>query len=164
MIIKSFLLNSGSKEMDVDGTTPKIFSYTASATAILKKLKFGIIDTGACPSNKFGAITALSNGVLIQTVIGGSTTTIATLKDNGDLWTISEETDFGSSATLSILGTITPQGFLNTTNGFSGCIKFPESHKADRILLSTDDTVQAVVQDDIEGLDFFRMTIELGIE
>lgn len=164
MITKQPLLLSASKEMNVNGGTPKTFSYSPAARSILRKMKIILIDDGTSTSIKFGSITGLTNGVLIQTVIGATTTTLATFKDNGDLTSHCDQVSFGSSAVLSILGIVTPQGFLNSTDVMEGSIEFPKASEVDAIILEAGDTIQAVVQDDLTNIDLFRITVELGTQ
>lgn len=163
ILIKSLLL-SGSKEMKVDGTTPKTFSYTATATSLVRKIRIAMIDDGASTAIKFGSITGLTNGILIQSVIGGVTSTIATLKDNGDIITHFSGLNFGSSAVLSILGLVTPQGYLDSTDVIVGAMAFAEYPGVVDIILRSGDKIQAVVQDNLTSIDFLRMTVEIGTE
>lgn len=150
------LLNSGSKNMNVNGGTPKTFSYTVSADSQLVKLICLLKDEGATDFTKFGAITALSNGVLIQVTQGGNTRTVATLKDNGDLCTMFPTNQFGNGAVLSILSVVTPEGFGDTNNCFMGEVTFD-----DPIILANGDSISVIIQDNLSTIDVFQMSCGL---
>lgn len=161
MIIKVPLQLSGSSEMDVDGTTPKVFSHTADQPMKLISIRITLIDEGASDFTKFGVLSTLSNGILIQTVIGGVTTTLATLKDNGDVVGFCDDAYFGSGSVLSLLGISTPQGFLNANDIFIGNADFSGDARVD-IILNNGDIIKAIVQDNITALDAFRIYVKLG--
>lgn len=154
------LLNAGTKAMNVNGGTPKTFSYSPGGVAIASVIALSCVlkDDGATDFTKFGAITALTNGVLLQWSIGGNTQTLTTIKDNSDLThTFSYNQHFGNSATLSILSIVTPQGFGNSTNVFRGILKFLTP-----ITLTGSDAINAIVQDNLSGIDVFTMSAIIG--
>lgn len=148
------LLNAGSKAMNVNGGTPKTFSYSPGSGAVaIAGLSCLLKDDGATDFTKFGAITALTNGILLQWSIGGNTQTLATIKDNSDMThAFPHNQHFGNSATLSILSIVTPQGFGNSTNVFRGVLKFDEP-----IILSGTDAINAIVQDNLTSIDVLNM-------
>lgn len=150
MITQVFpLLNAGSKTMNVNGSSVnKNFSF--AATGYMEAISLSVIlkDDGDTSLNKFGAITALTNGIVISTTQSATTRTIATVKDNMDLVnTFSDDQHFGNSATLSILGVVTPEGFGSSTNIFKGKIDFPKP-----IPLNNGDTIDSLIQDDLSGI------------
>lgn len=149
------LLNSGSKAMNVNGGTPKTFSYSpGSGTVGLQGISCTLKDDGTTDLTKFGAITALSNGVLVQYSLSGNTYTVSTLIDNSDLChTFPHHQHFGSSATLSILSVVTPEGFGNSTNIFRGILIFDNP-----IILDSSDAINAIVQDNLTSIDVFNMS------
>lgn len=155
------LLNSGSKAMNVNGGTPKTFSYSPGSGSIaVLGLSCLLKDDGATDFTKFGAITALTNGVLIQWSIGGTTQTVSTIKDNSDLThTFPSNQHFGNSATLSILSIVTPQGFGNSTNVFRGILLFDEP-----IILTGSDAINGIVQDNLTSVDVFTMSAMIAID
>lgn len=161
IVIIQQLLNAGSKAMNVNGGTPKTFTYSPGSGAVaLAGLSCLLKDDGSTDFTKFGAITALTNGVLLQWSIGGSTQTIATLKDNSDLThTFASNQHFGNSATLSILSIITPQGFGNSTNVFRGVLIFDPP-----VILSNSDAVNAIVQDNLTSIDVLNMSAIVRID
>lgn len=154
------LLLSNSKSMNVDGTTPKTFIYTAPQALAILGISCILKDEGNTSLNKFGAITALTNGILIQATIGGITSTIMTIKDNSDLCKIFEVNQFGNSAALSILGIVTPEGFGASNNIFVGNTEFKNPFT---LILNQDDTIQAVVQDNLTNIDILEMTVKLWL-
>lgn len=161
VVILQQLLNSGSKAMNVNGGTPKTFSYSpGSGSVALLGLSCLLKDDGSTDFTKFGAITALTNGVLIQYSIGGTTQTLATIKDNSDVThSFHVNQHFGNSATLSILSIVTPQGFGNSTNVFRGVLVFGTP-----ITLTGSDAINAIVQDNLSAVDVFTMSAILGLD
>lgn len=159
-LLRPLLNPGGSKDMNVNGAPPKTFSFTPLKELRLCGLQICMIDEGASTATKFGAITALTNGILIQTVINNVTSTVATIRDNGDLSTIFKRPYFGSGAVLSILGNITPVGFLSTNNAFIAELDLRSKDDSDIILLPGD-LVQVVIRDDLTGIEFLRLTAEL---
>lgn len=159
-IIKN-LLNSGSKSMNVDGTTPKSFLYTASQPIALLGLSCVLKDDGTTSFNKFGAITALTNGLLLQLTIGGVTTEITTIKDNADLCNRFHFNQFGNGAVLSILGVGTPQGFGDTNDAFIG---FMEFNSPIYPILQSGDTIEAIVQDNLTNIDLLEIAAKIYTE
>lgn len=152
------LLDSSTKGMNVNGSSVnKTYSYSpGSGTVRIKSLSVLLQDEGTTSFNKFGAITALTNGIVIQWSKGGSTTTFATIKDNSDVTNIfSDMQHFGNSAVLSILSVVTPQGFGNTNNVFRGKTLFNGGDN----LLSDSDSISAIVKDNLTNID----TLEMGV-
>lgn len=152
------LLNSGSKNMNVDGSSVnKVFSYSpgnGNSTQIIG-LSCTLRDEGTTSLNKFGAITALTNGLLIQATVSGVTTTIATIKDNADLSNIFHYNQYGNSSVLSLLGIVTPQGFGNSNNVFVGHFDIELKQS---ILLTDTDSISVTIQDNLSGIDTLQVT------
>lgn len=155
------LLLSGSKAMNVNGGTPKTFTYSpGSGNVRVIALSCLLKDDGTTDMTKFGAITALTNGVLLQWSIDGSTQTMATIKDNSDIThTFPHAQHFGNSATLSILAIITPQGFGNSTNIFRGMIVFNQP-----VTLSGSDAINVIIQDNITAIDVFTISAHIEMD
>ena len=79
------LERSGSKEMNLDGSSSnKIFKFdpTGSDRWIVKSIHFFMLDPGTMDHDKFGAITALTNGLRFIIKIDG---TELVLKDIVDI-------------------------------------------------------------------------------
>lgn len=155
------LLNSGSKAMNVNGSvTPKAFTYTSSGDSSVKSIIITLQDEGTTSLNKFGAITALSNGLLLEWTIGGNSTTLATLVDNSDLCNLfKDHQHFGNSAVLSIVSVVTPEGFGNTNNILRGTIEFDTG-----VILNDSDVFKATVRDNLTGIDSMTMGVVVQID
>lgn len=147
--------------MNVNGTTPKTFSYSpGSGSVALIGLSCLLKDDGATDFIKFGAITALTNGILLQYSLGGSTQTLSTVKDNSDLTHLFPHNQhFGNSATLSILSIVTPQGFGNSTNIFRGLLKWRTP-----VILTGSDAINAIVQDNLTAVDVLTMSAVIEMD
>lgn len=147
------LKNSGSKAMNVNGaTTPVTFTYTASSYQEVTSIVCILRDEGNTSFSNFGAKPALTNGVLIQVTQGGTTRTIATLKDNADVCLMFPTNQFGNGAVLSILSIVTPEGFGDTNNCFVGVLTLKN-----QIPLNSSDTITVTVQDNLSGVGTFQM-------
>lgn len=146
--------------MNVNGSvTPKVFIYTASADQNLVSLLCLLKDEGSTAFGSFGALSSLTNGVLVQITKGGSTRTLATIKDNADLCMVFPQNQFGNGAVLSILSIVSPEGFGDTNNCFVGSLNLREP-----IFLSTGDSVSVTVQDNLSSIDVFQMSCGLYAE
>lgn len=157
------LLNSGSKLMNVNGGTPKTFSY-APGSGIVRVVGLSCLlqDEGATDLNKFGVISALSNGVIIRWTSNGNTADLMTLVDNSDLCqAFPFDQHFGSSSVLSILSVVTPEGFGNTNNLFKGYMRFRSEIILDS---STSDSISAIVQDNLTGLNYFQIAVHYEVD
>jgi hypothetical protein len=150
------LLNSGSSAMNVNGTTPKAFTYSPGISFRLRNINILMEHTGSTPFNHFGALaSALTNGILIQYSINGTTKTFATVKTNADLVTAFPDMQhFGNSATLSILGIVTAEGFGNSTNIFKG-----QADLGMDVILGASDSITATVQDNLSTLGTLQMSV-----
>lgn len=160
--INQNLLNGASKAMNVDGSSvPKSYLFTASQTTQILGLSCVLKDDGVTSFNKFGSITALTNGVLIRTTVNGVTTNICTIKDNVELCHRFPRNQFGNAAVLSILGIVTPEGFGDTNDGFIGYKKFDVDQ---RFILQANDTLEVVIQDNLTNIDLLEMSMEGCVE
>lgn len=153
------LLNGSSKLMNIDGSsTPKTFTYSPGGGeyAEIRGLYILLKDDGSTTFDKFGAITALTNGLLIKCNTDSVDSTITLIKDNADLCTRFDRSHFGSSAVLSILSIVTPEGFGGSTDVFVGYLQFD-----DPIVLFDTDSISAVVQDNLSAVDFLQMSCKI---
>lgn len=149
------VLNSGSKALNVNGTSPVTFTYSPGAGSYAQVMSLVCLlkDEGTTTFSKFGAITALTNGVLIQWTIGGVVTTFTTMKDNADMSnSFPNNQHFGNGSVLSILSLVTPEGFGNSTNIFIGQCSFISP-----IVLQDTDTLSVVIQDNLSSIDVFQI-------
>ena len=151
---------SSSKLMNVNGSvTPKVFTYTTSADQNLTSLLCLLKDEGSTTFGNFGALSILTNGVLIQITQNGNTRTLATIKDNADLCMVFPQNQFGNGAVLSILSIVSPEGFGDTNNCFVGSLNFREP-----IFLANGDSISVTIQDNLTNIDVFQMSCGLYTE
>lgn len=158
--IRNFL-NSSSKDMNVNGSvTPVSFSYSPeSGVSAITGMTILFKDDGSTSFDKFGAITALTNGITINTNISSTISTITTIKDNADLCTRFHFNQFGNSAVLNLLSIVTPEGFGNSNNVFIGYMDF-----LDPIILFNTDSIYVTIQDNLTNIDFIQMACKIRTE
>lgn len=156
------LSNSGSKNMCVNGSSnAQTFSYTNtnSSPVTLNGISILLSHNGTTPFGVFGALSSsLTNGIIIQTNINGTANTLTSIKDNSDLCTRFQQNQFGSSAVLSILSIVTPEGFGNSNNVFVGFMEFP-----DPILLNVNDSISAIVQDNLSSVNYLQIAVSTTV-
>lgn len=153
------LLNGAAKSMNVNGfITPQTFSYSPGMgnTAAISGVTVLLRDEGTASFDKFGAITALSNGLLLQVTINGNTRTLSTIKDNGDFCTRFHFNQFGNGAVLSLLSIVTPEGFGNSNNVFIGFMEFQNI-----MILNDTDSISVIIQDNLSAVDNLQMACKL---
>lgn len=153
------LLLTAAKAMNVNGSggSTKTFIFTTTAPSRVVAISALLKDEGNTQFSNFGAISGLTNGVLLQWTKGGVTSTLATIKDNGDMSNIfSDMQHFGNSAVLSLLSIVTPEGFGNTNNVFRGKMTLGHDN-----ILATSDSVSAIVQDNLTNIDVLEMGITI---
>lgn len=148
-IVIQYLLNSGSKNMAVDGTTPVIFK---AAPAVGKKWEIGRMilyyeDTIGFSANTFGSMPALSNGVSILI----NNKEVLNWKDNLDVMTSMFDAD-GKEA------------YAKADRSIGGRLSFFKFNNIGGVEITDNENGYGVkIQDDLSGLLFFRIRIE-GIE
>lgn len=153
------LLNATSKAMNVNGSLiPVTFSYAPGMAVQVYGYTFLIEDAGTCGFGSFGAIAALTNGILLRCTLAGITTTQVVLKDNGDIvGSFSENQHFGSPGVASGLGLLT--GFGNSNTVFRGEFKFPTP-----LELGAADSISAYVQDNLSAIGTLQVFAIVGID
>lgn len=140
-----FLLNSGSEDMNVDGSvTPLNFDFAPSLgeTFFVKSLTFLILDTGTTDPGDFGAITgALTNGLQFLIRSSGTEYEITNLKTNADI----------EVSLIQGIGSLpgNPAGWMNNLDWRSGKIEFNIPIRLDG---DTSDYVRFKVRDDLTGI------------
>lgn len=145
--VNTYLFNSSSNDMGIDGTTPVSFTYTppAGKDLILGRVMVYYSSGTAFSEEKFAHLTALSNGVEIN--VNG--TTIETWKDNVDVIT--------SQFDLSNAG----RAFTKEDKSLAGRWTF---HKAagdiQGLLIENGNTVEFKIQDNLADLTIFRAKIQ----
>lgn len=159
MTIVENLLNSTSKDMTIDGSSVSVvFSYSpVSGSVLINSLSCLLQDEGDTSLSKFGSLNSLTNGILIKATIGGQDFNLTVIKDNADLITRFSKNHFGSSAVLSILGVVTPEGFGNSNNIFVGRMEFTRP-----LLLTNSDSISVVIRDNLSNIDLLNMACEIG--
>jgi len=147
------LLNSGSKNMNVDGSsTPVNFSFSPSSGKVyVKEVSFFIADSGTTSPNKFGKVAALTNGVQLQIQSKGIIYNVANIKDNSDIINTFADDPLIPSASA---------GFLDTNDAYSGNLIYDRSIVLDN---ATSDYIQFIIQDDVSGIDFLQANIKYRI-
>lgn len=155
----SNITNSGSKAMNVNGSSVnQTFSYSPGGSLVVAINKISCILRQGAGDNtsftNFAAISALTNGILVQCSINGSTSTIATIKDNSDLCHKFHFNQFGNSSVLSILSIVTSEGFGNTSNAFIGTMELVQP-----LVLVGSDSISVLIQDNLSSVGLLNMSI-----
>lgn len=156
------LLFGGSENMNINGLTPKTFTYSpgegvkVQVTSMVLALK----DDGNTAFNRLGAIVAPANGILIYWSINGNIYNYCLLNDNADIVKcFPHNQHFGNSAILTILSIATPQGFGNSVNCYKGEVTFRNP-----IVLQNSDSINVVIQDDLSTIDGLQMGLIIEME
>lgn len=146
----SNLLNGSSKAMNVNGaTTPVTFQYLASGTTYyLESVSFFLADNAAFDSGGFGALAALTNGVVIEYQSKGVLYTLTNLQTNGDLLTTMGDATFGSIQS----------GLLGTDAYITGTSRIQQRIALDPAF---GDFIRARVRDNITGLTTFNIRVKV---
>lgn len=149
---------SGSNDMQVDGsTTPVEFWVPANSTydLYIANISFVIADASAV-LNKFGNITALTNGCDLEYFTDGGTNTIGTaLKSNFDFVRLClGNPPFGDGAAAFRASNVesTSEGYIPVLN-FSQVFGFPYGI---RLRPGTSDKLIVRVNDNTTGVDAFN--------
>ncbi len=146
--LSEHLLNGGSNNMAVDGTTPATFTYTIPAdTRVALNRGFLAMEDGAVsflPGN-FGAVAALTNGVEINiTPLGGSPVVLETWKTNREV----RDTMFDFDEQWRTAGT------------YIGRWSFTKDLNNNGIVLTPGDTFNIKIQDNLSSLDYFSFRLK----
>jgi hypothetical protein len=161
-VFRQFLTNGGgagdSNDMQVDGSTTAVeFWVPANSTydLYISSLSFVIADASAT-LNKFGNITALTNGCDLEYFTDGGTTTIASaLKSNFDFVRLCQGNPaFGDGAAAFRAGNVegTSEGYLPVLD-FKTVFGLPWGI---RLRPGTTDKILVRVNDDTQGVDAFN--------
>ncbi len=142
--VGEYLLNGGSNEMAVDGSTPVTFSYTPPTgfNFLAVRLMTYIEALTAFGSSEFGDLATLANGVQINAAGVGLTN----WKDNIDI--VSEMYDFNRNA------------FGKPDKLLVARWTFTRDTYGIRILVPDGQSFDAIVQDDLSGLVIFRLKVK----
>ncbi len=143
-LIKTYLLNGATENMAVDGGTPVTYKYTVPGSKIflLNRMIIYLESAAAFSSEKFGSLTALSNGVTVN--MGG--TTVETWKDNIDI-------------TTCMFDTPGRPNYAKDTKSLTGRWTFYKDAAGRPIELVATETVSVVINDNISALAYFKAKI-----
>lgn len=148
-----YLKNVNGMAMNVDGSSvPVAFQFApVNGAWFISRLGVMIIDPGTTGPTNFGALAALSNGLKLEIKTNGQVQIVQILKDNVDLTLLFSHNKL-SLQTLD--ATAVPAGWLNRLDYFTGELIFenPIVLKAGK-----GDYIRATVQDNLTGLETFRM-------
>ena len=142
----------GIKDMNVDGSiTPQIFSLRADPkldiTVDVTRVIIHITDDSAMDDEKFGGINALTRGIVLRRK-DGVYQNIFNVKTNGEFGELAYDKSYDDKA---------PSGFF----GFTSRMTFAgQSKMGVTIRLAPDEDLQLIVQDDLTGLNKFRIMVE----
>jgi hypothetical protein len=147
---------SGSNELAVDGTTPKVFSINANASAadediILEQLKLHGIDTNikVQGSNFMGLNSALTNGIKIEVFTGTDNFLLPTLFSTRDLLA-----RFGTSSSDNKI--------INQSGGdfIESVFSLVDKNVIIELEAGTTDRIEITIQDDISSVTSLVFTAE----
>lgn len=145
-------VTSGIKDMNVDGSvTPVIFSLRADPELDFEvdvtRIIMHITDNTAMDDNRFGGLDALTRGIVLRRV-DGSFQNIFNVKTNGEMGELAFDKVYDDKA---------PSGFF----GMTSRLTFAGSNKIGvAIRLGPDEDLQLIIQDDLTGLETFRIMVE----
>lgn len=144
------VLNSGSSSLAVDGsTTPVVFTAgpPSGETWYITELGIVIEDSGNNTVDRYGALTALTNGTLIEQVVDSTAYTFSNLFNNIDI--VESFTDHSFRGVAN--------AFLNSPNFFTGKVSLKEPVT---LVGNNSDVIKVTVRDNVTGLDQHRISIE----
>jgi hypothetical protein len=138
--------------MNVDGSvTPQIFSLKAGVNfpvnMVVTRIIVHILDQTAMDDSKFGGLPSLDRGVLIRRV-DGSIDNLVYFRNNGELSQLCYDIRYDEKA---------PAGFYSLTGRltFGGLNKMGTA-----VFLGNNEDLEVLIQDDLTGLDQFKITFE----
>lgn len=148
-------LSTGSAEMNVDGGTPANFDWVVPAgtkykSFALTRLNFSLID-GAIRWGQFGGLgSALTNGLLIQ-AIDQDGTVLQHFGTNRNPIKANEH-----FANLSGVDNIV----VPAAGDDALAVRFTIARSGNKMTLLPNWRIRIIVQDDIDGLSFFRVMVQ----
>jgi hypothetical protein len=146
-----------SEDMNVDGSSTEV-EFSASPSGLqsgcewrITRFMFVINDNAAMDDSKFGALTALTNGVYFR-VENGTTKNIFCARSNGDLASHMYDVEY-VDATLGPAGEYGLRG--RRTFGTSG-----KNGSVIRLTADGSDAFKCIIQDNLTGLTKFNVIIQ----
>lgn len=151
----SAFVSFGTEEASVDGSiTPQIFSLKSLLpepiqTLDITRIIFSCLSGSAVSLDKFGDLTALTNGIVIRKN-NGELINVLNAKSNFELANIMFDFDIYAAATPS-------QGI----DGFISRLTFGGQSKIGvTVRLEPDEDLELLIQDDLSGLTSFKVIAE----
>ncbi len=149
-----YLRNNSSKDMAVNGSVSSVtFEYTVPADEkfIVSRCNILVEDNGLRPSN-FGGNNPLTNGVIIRVLDDDDITIMKIFNDDEPLITIG---DFSALTGRDV-------DYLQVASDRAAQIRWTfDKHSGSLpLLLYAGQHFQAIVQDDLSGLDNFWMCLQ----
>lgn len=141
-------LNSGSPSMLVNGsTTPVAFSIAPSGSEVwyVQSVCITILDSGAMDYNKFGTLSALTNGLTFEIKVNGVTTEVCNCQTNMELMGHFHDSPFTINSTA---------GFLSNSDTYIGQMIFDPPFV---LYASAGDMLQFRVRDNLTSVDYLRI-------
>lgn len=141
--------NAGSEDLRVNGSvTPVTFDLPLPPTSefLLERVTFAIGGDDIIDLSKFGSIAGLLNGVTFIANAGEDDEIETSIKNNGDIFLISTETNVSSVRFVAETKTIV-YGSWDFTDSYGG--------NAPRI---KDNKLQIIVNDDLTAMEYFKVS------
>ena len=150
-VVSGAIIREGSANMAIDGTiSPKVYEVSTSGLNVkgwdITKIIGNMLATTAMDDSKFGGINALTKGLLLRRV-NHTTKNIFNAKTNSDLMLDNCVVEYSLKAPAG-------QNGLTFVLGLSGA-----TQQGVTIRLAGNDTIQAIVNDDLTGLTRLCMRI-----
>lgn len=141
---------STTRDLNVDGSTTKqSFIVRGAGTASpleidITRLIFQITDNSAMDDGLFGALPSLTNGIVLRRN-NGQINNIYNIKNNGDFGLVAFDKDYSDKAPAGLFG-------LTVRSTFAG-----QSKHGVAIRLGVNESLELLIQDDLTGLNSFRI-------
>jgi hypothetical protein len=156
-------LDSGTTNLNLDGSSTQVVAYAEADTTsdfFVNRLTILIAD-GTVSNNKFGAISALTNGVTIRSTTSGVTTNLITeAKTSGILMTQAGAFDtFGSGTTIYKITSFSTNNDAQLIPMDLGRIMPAPGTPGLRIGRGTLNRLEILIDDDLQALTNFEIRI-----
>jgi hypothetical protein len=142
--------NAGSEDMNVNGSvTPVVFTAGPGAGEKWYIFELGVTieDSGNNTVERYGSISGVTNGTLVEQVISGTAYTFTNVLNN-----------------LNIVETFTDHSFRGVSNSYLNSPNFFTGKAELRVAVTLDgdnsDVIRVTVRDNLTGLDQHRFSVE----